>query len=212
MLCLKLQLPGRLVFMFCVYRPPSADDSIYDVMSEKIDAIQELHPRSEIIVLGDMNAHHEEWLGSKQTDGHGECALEFAVLNLHQLVDVPTGIGKDGNCSKLDLFLTTSPDNHVVTVSAPLGSSDHCVVSTVAQYRLLTPSKPVKRKVWLYDKADWDGMRSYLADSNKTSAVPPLIWDGQIYNKAKDKAELLNNIFTANAHLDDSGKSPPTLP
>ena len=33
MICLKLSLPGRMVFMFCVYRPPFADDSIYDVIS-----------------------------------------------------------------------------------------------------------------------------------------------------------------------------------
>ena len=48
------------MFIFCIYRPPSADDSIYDAITEKGDAIQELHPKSEVIVLGDMNAHHEE--------------------------------------------------------------------------------------------------------------------------------------------------------
>lgn len=135
MICLKLLLPGCLVFMFCIYRPPSDDDYVYDEISENIDTIQELHPKSEIIVLGALNAHHEDWLGSKKTGIHCGCAHEFAILNnLHQLVDDHTRIGKDGNCSKLDLFLTTSPYNHVVTVNTPLGSSDHCVVSTVANY------------------------------------------------------------------------------
>lgn len=170
MICLKLSLPGRTVFMFCIYRPPSSDDSIYDVIAEHIDTIQGISPRSEIIVLGDMNAHHEEWLGSKKTDTHGESAFDFALIhNLHQLVEQPTRHGRDGSCSKLDLLLTTSPDNHVVSVDAPLGSSDHCVVTTIANYRLPTPSKPSKRKVWLYEKADWDGMRSYLAETDWSS-------------------------------------------
>ena len=109
---------------------------------------------------------YEEWLCSKKTDADGVAAYEFAVLNnLHQLVDAPTRFSKNGDPSKLDLFLTTSSDNHVVTVSAPLGSSDHGVVSSTANYRLPTPSKTGKRKVWLYDKADWDGMRTYLADA-----------------------------------------------
>ena len=152
------------MFIFCIYRPPSADVSIYDAITDKIDAIQEIHPKSEVIVLGDMNAHHEEWLGGRKTDTHGDSAFQFAVLNnLHQLVDLPTRTGKDGECSKLDLFLTTSSGNHVVTVSAPLGSSDLSVVSTLANYRLPTLSKASKRKVWLYDKADRDGMRSFLA-------------------------------------------------
>ncbi len=115
-----------------------------------------------------MNAHHEEWLGSKKTDIHGVCAFEFAVLNnnLHQqLVDAPTRFSPKGDDSKLDLFLTTSPDNHVVTVDAPFGQSDHGVVSTLANYHLPAPSFAGKlNKVWLYDRADWDGMRSFLAD------------------------------------------------
>ena len=58
--------------------------------------------------------------------------------NLHQLVEGPTRIGTDGSCSKLDLFLTTSPDNHVVSVDSHLGYSDHCVAMVVAKYRLPT--------------------------------------------------------------------------
>ena len=105
MICFKIQLPGHLVFIFSIYRPPSADDSICDAISSHINTIQEFHPRSEIIALGDMNVHHEEWLGNKKADIHGVCAFEFVVLtNLHQ---------PDGDDSKLDLSLTTSPDNHV---------------------------------------------------------------------------------------------------
>ena len=68
-----------------------------------------------------MNAHHEEWLGSRKTDAHGDSVFVFVVLNnLQQLVDLSTRTGKDGACFKLDMFLTTSPGSPVVPVSAPL--------------------------------------------------------------------------------------------
>ena len=57
----------------------------------------------------------------------------------------------------------------MVSVDAPLGSSDHCVVMDVANYRLPTTSKPGKRKIWLYDKADWDGLRSFLSEADWSS-------------------------------------------
>lgn len=58
----------------------------------------------------------------------------------------------------------------------------------------------------------WWKLVKSVTDSNKTSAVPPLKSDnGQIFNEAADKAELLNNTFAANAHLDDKGKVPPNL-
>jgi hypothetical protein len=47
----------------------------------------------------------------------------------------------------------------------------------------------------------------FVTDSNKTSAIPPLKYYGQIY-KVGDKAELLNTIFASKAQLDDGGKSP----
>ena len=49
-------------------------------------------------------------------------------------------------------------------------------------------------------------------ESHKTSAVHPLkTGDGQELNDAREKAELLNNTFAANSHLDDRGKAPPDL-
>ncbi len=50
-----------------------------------------------------------------------------------------------------------------------------------------------------------------VTDSNQTSAIPPLKHNGRIYNKARDKTELLNKIFASNAQLDDDGKRPPNL-
>ena len=55
----------------------------------------------------------------------------------------PSGIIRPQCCLNPGQLQTsnTQQGNHVVTVSAPLGSSDHSVVSTLANYRLPTPSK-----------------------------------------------------------------------
>ena len=55
----------------------------------------------------------------------------------------PSGIIRPQCCLNPGQLQTsnTQQDKHVVTVSAPLGSSDHSVVSTLANYRLPTPSK-----------------------------------------------------------------------
>ena len=50
-----------------------------------------------------------------------------------------------------------------------------------------------------------------MTDSNKPSAVPPLTSDGQIFNEAKYKAELLNNTFASNARLHDEGTPTPQV-
>ena len=50
-----------------------------------------------------------------------------------------------------------------------------------------------------------------VTGSNKTSAISPLRHDGHIYNKASEKAQLLNNMFAANSQLDDGGKTSPKL-
>ena len=52
------------------------------------------------------------------------------TLDLSQLVNsatrVPDVDSRTANC--LDLLLTSDPDSYSVTVSAPLGTSDHCLM------------------------------------------------------------------------------------
>ncbi|KAA5676903.1 hypothetical protein F3G23_29600, partial [Klebsiella pneumoniae] len=122
---------------------------------------------AEVVVLGDFNAHHQEWLGSRTTDLPGRTAYDFALAyGLSQLVTQPTRVPdiEGHEPSLLDLLLTTDPGGYSVVVDAPLGSSDHCLI------RAATPlSRPSRRtttryrRVWQYLSADWDGLREFYA-------------------------------------------------
>lgn len=58
----------------------------------------------------------------------------------------------------------------------------------------------------------WWKLVKSVAHSNKTSCVPPFkTADGQVLNGGREKAEVLNNTFIANAHLNDNGKVPSRL-
>ncbi|KAK8385199.1 hypothetical protein O3P69_012186 [Scylla paramamosain] len=85
----------------------------------------------EISILGDFNVHHQLWLSSSFTDHPGELAFNFAILHdLEQLVQHPTRIpDRLGDTPIiLDLFLTSNPA-YAVTLSSPLGSSNHNLIS-----------------------------------------------------------------------------------
>ena len=76
--------------------------------------------------MGDLNGHHQEWLGSSTTNRHGVAALDFATVSgCDQLMIGPT----HARGGTLDLLMTDVPDLVRVAVVAPVGSSDHSSLS-----------------------------------------------------------------------------------
>lgn len=125
------------------------------------------YPCAEVVILGDFNAHHTEWLSSRTTDYAGRTVYNFAhAYGFSQLVSDFTRIPdiEDHTRSMLDLLLTTRPEGYLVTVNAPLGSSDHCLVhSEVPLVHTGRSRPPGSRRVWHYKSADWDGLRLFYA-------------------------------------------------
>ncbi|KAL0878611.1 hypothetical protein ABMA27_003690 [Loxostege sticticalis] len=153
-----------------VYRSHSGDREttrLMEYLAETADIALQRYPTGELVFLGDFNAHHKEWLFPyEKTDHAGREARKLALaLNLTQLVDQATRIpdiaGHTPNC--LDLLLTTDPHRHSVSVSAPLGSSDHCVVKSVSVCSPPDYTHRGTRRVWRYESADWDEMRAFFA-------------------------------------------------
>ncbi|XP_045450409.1 uncharacterized protein LOC123659201 [Melitaea cinxia] len=154
----------------CTYRSHSGDREttrMFDYLSETADMVQRRYPAAQMVFLGDFNAHHQDWLFPYQnTDHAGREALKFALsLDLTQLVQeatrVPDVDDHTPNC--LDLLLTTDPDRSSVSVAAPLGTSDHCVVKSVSNFHPLHTGPTGTRRVWRYKSADWDEMRHFFA-------------------------------------------------
>ena len=96
--------------------------------------------------MGDLNGHHQEWLGSTTTNRHGVAAFNFAtVSSCDQLVVGPTHA-----CGgTLELLITDVPDLVQIAVVAPIGNSDHSSLSAVISMAQAVPNLCVSRKVFL---------------------------------------------------------------
>ena len=148
-------------FLVCNwYRPPVAgeQDSLESFEKEwanlRGDALGGL-------VVGDLNLHHKKWLRhSNRNSAEGQRMMEICrEQGLRQLVRGPTR-----EQYLLDLVLT---DVEGVSCKVLPKVADHNTV--LATLKLKMPEqKAVKREVWNFKKADWDGMRAELGGADWT--------------------------------------------
>ena len=74
------------------------------------------------LIVGDLNGHHQEWLGSTTTNRHGVGSFNFATVSgCDQLVVGPT----HASSGTLDFLMTVVPNLVGVAVATPIGNSDH---------------------------------------------------------------------------------------
>ncbi|MPC48072.1 hypothetical protein E2C01_041837 [Portunus trituberculatus] len=77
---------------------------------------------------------------------------------------IPDSLGDTPNI--LDLFLTSNPSVYAVTLSSPLGSSNHNLISISCPISPIPPQDPPKRRcLWRYASTSWGNLRRYYADS-----------------------------------------------
>ena len=116
------------LYMFSLYCNPGLDDRIFDCLLTSMAALQAENVRPSFLFVGDLNGHHQEWLGSATTNRHGVAAFDFATVSgCDQLVVGPTY----ARFGTLDLLMTDVPDLVRVSVVAPIGNSDHSSLSAV---------------------------------------------------------------------------------
>lgn len=165
---LKLSFSRCNKYYCCVYRSPNDNDStsLFSLLNSHCEDILRSDPSAELCILGDFNAHNADWLPySSHTDPAGRAAEHFSITNsFTQLVTFPTRIpDRFGDTAQtLDLFLTTDPSLYTVSCAAPIGSSDHCLL-TFTHSHVSSVKPPCSRRVfWRYSSADWDGMRQFF--------------------------------------------------
>ena len=96
-------------------------------------AVQAEDVLASFLFVGDLNAHHQEWLGSAKTNAAFDIAT---VSGCDQLVVGPT----HARGGILDLLMTDVPDLIRVAVVAPIGNSDHSSLSAVISTAQAVPN------------------------------------------------------------------------
>ena len=52
------------LYVYSLYRNPDLDDRIFDCLLASMAAVQAEDVRASFLFVGDLNGHHQEWLGS----------------------------------------------------------------------------------------------------------------------------------------------------
>ena len=79
------------LYVFSLYHNPDLDEWIFDCLLASMAAMQSENIRASFLFVGDLNGHHQEWLGSTTTNHHGVAAFDFAPASgWDQLVVGPT--------------------------------------------------------------------------------------------------------------------------
>ena len=141
------------------YRPPNSN--AMEFTSNLEESIQKLSTNEQLLIAGDFNAHHVDWLESDDTDTCGELLSElFNTYSLDQIVHFPTNLhlGKLKGC--IDLIATNISQINL-TSSSPLGKSDHVVlIGTISN---LVPSMKPSRYIWCWNKANVHGLQEAIS-------------------------------------------------
>ena len=85
---------------------------------------------------------------------------------MEQLIKHPTRVPDrhDHAGNILDLFFTSNPSNYSYSISAPLGSSDHKLISVSCSFSSPPPIPSTTRQLWFPEQAQRDNIRSFLLD------------------------------------------------
>ena len=152
----------KILYVFSLYLNPDLYNRIFDCLLTSMAAVQAEDVRYSFLFVGDLNGHHQEWLGSATTNRHGVAAFGFTTVSgCDQLVVGPTHT----RAGTLDLLMTEVPDLVRVSNVSPIGNSDHSSLSAVISMAQAVPNLCVSRKVFLKHQVNWNTVCGEIAGS-----------------------------------------------
>ena len=111
--------------------------------------------------MGDLNGHHQGWLGYTTMNRYGVAAFDLATVSgCDQLVIGPV----HARGGTLDLLMADGPDLVRVAVVAPIGNSDHSSLSAVNSMAQAVPNLCVSKKVFLKHQVNWSTVCGAIHD------------------------------------------------
>ena len=146
MLVFKVCGARQNLYVFTFYSNPDLHDRIFDCLLTSMAAGQAEDVSASFLFVGDLNGHHQEWLGSTTTNRHGVAAFDFATVSGCDSLVIGTTHARGGT---LDLPMTDVPDLARVSVVPPIGNSDHSSLSAVISIAQAIANFFVSRKVFL---------------------------------------------------------------
>ena len=79
------------LYVFSLYRNPDPDNLIFYSLQASMASVHAEDDRASFLFVGDLNGHHQEWLGSTKANRHGVAAFDFATVSgFDQLIVGPT--------------------------------------------------------------------------------------------------------------------------
>ena len=171
-------------FVASWYRPPGSTSEEFQLFREQLDYIRTHHKSKNLPsahVLGDFNFKDIDWpdrlskSGSTLSQSEGQILID--IMNDHGLEQMVHFPSREKNT--LDLILTTLP-GQFQDVHSPDKLSDHDIVSGTLKIFIPSIKKP-RRKVYLYQKGDYESMRKdtlefakekYFNGQSDTRSVP----------------------------------------
>ena len=143
------------LYVFSLYRNPDLDDRIFDCLLTSKAVVQAEDVHASFPFVGDLNVHHQEWLGSTTTKRHGVAAFDFATVWFRSVGCRP---------EQCDLLMTDVPNLVRVSVVAPIGNSDHSSLSAIISMAQAVPNLCVSRKVFLKHQVNWNTVCGAMQD------------------------------------------------
>ena len=133
-LCFQLALLHLASHFFFLYRSPSLSlCTVFDSISSNINDVLSINPSANVLVFGDFNVHHKDWLTySGGTDRPAELCYNSSISNdLTEIVNFRTRIPDCDSDSPALLDLFISSDTSICSAMAfpPLRNSNHDVFS-----------------------------------------------------------------------------------
>ena len=81
MLVLRVCGVRQNLYVYSLCRNPDLDDRIFHSLLASMAAVQAEDVRASFLFVGDLNSHHQEWLGSTTTNRHGVAAFDFSTVS-----------------------------------------------------------------------------------------------------------------------------------
>ena len=164
----KLNIIGcRTLYLGSFYRPPNRkpeiDKEYLEAFNQSLTRIMS-NKNAHVLVGGDFNCGNIEWSTIQVPEGVPNRRVQNQLLELAQdhclseVVNIHTREDKT-----LDLLLTNSPSPvNRVKGMPPIGKADHDIV--YVEYDIKAKRiQQAPRKIFLYNRADMDGLRDHLA-------------------------------------------------